>query len=364
MRLFKKTSVFWLPTWLPAGRLWTIIFFSLSIFLPIITNQNPNPPAMTGEIAAIRPTKYYPFGMVMTQSNPGTSPENKLLYNSKEIQDDVVAGKKLDWYDYGARFYDAQLGRFHTQDRFAEKYLSWTPYQYGGNNPISFIDINGDSIWHVNPKGFITYEGDESNWNASTHTLYAISAEGKRVSIGVNDRSILEQLSTDRNNKAGRPGYANFFKDGVSYAVTTNKEEAFNVFFFVTITAGTQVEWALDGYVTNGKNEYILATGHTDKYAPTTFGDRLPERDLYNLNFSIHSHAAHNSRGGGSWSGDWDIYDWRSNALNGRRAELGKHYVLEVKERRLYNFKGTNERHNQYIRTINSPSDLYRRLGF
>ena len=38
------------------------------------------------------------------------------------------------------------MGRFHTQDRYAEKYLELTPYQYGANNPIFYIDINGDSI--------------------------------------------------------------------------------------------------------------------------------------------------------------------------------------------------------------------------
>lgn len=55
----------------------------------------------------------------------------------------------MNLYDYGARFYDPQLGRFHTQDRFAEKYFDFSPYQYGGNNPISHIDFQGDSIIKV-----------------------------------------------------------------------------------------------------------------------------------------------------------------------------------------------------------------------
>ena len=54
--------------------------------------------------------------------------------------------KGLNWYDYGARHYDAVLGRFTTNDRFAEKYYSMSPYQYGANSPVGNIDVNGDSI--------------------------------------------------------------------------------------------------------------------------------------------------------------------------------------------------------------------------
>ncbi|OMP74928.1 hypothetical protein BW716_32785 [[Flexibacter] sp. ATCC 35208] len=41
---------------------------------------------------------------------------------------------------------DPQLGRFWTQDRFAEKYYILSPYQFAANNPILLIDINGDSL--------------------------------------------------------------------------------------------------------------------------------------------------------------------------------------------------------------------------
>ena len=81
---------------------------------------------------------YYPFGGVFA-STGNTQPYK---YNGKELD----AKKGLNWYDYGARHYDAALGRFTTNDRFAEKNYSMSPYQYGANSPVGNIDVNGDSI--------------------------------------------------------------------------------------------------------------------------------------------------------------------------------------------------------------------------
>jgi RHS repeat-associated protein len=97
----------------------------------------------------VQEAAYYPFGMAIPSQSFALPDENdnyqnRYIYNGKEYQDDFG----LNWYDYGVRFYDAQIGRFHAQDRFAEMYYHMTPYQYGGNNPIYYIDINGDSL-HV-----------------------------------------------------------------------------------------------------------------------------------------------------------------------------------------------------------------------
>jgi len=86
---------------------------------------------------ATQTNNYYPFGLISYQT--AVSNTNKYLYNGKELQEGT------DWYDYGARMYDPQLGRWHTQDRFAEDFSSWSPYHYANNNPVLNIDINGDS---------------------------------------------------------------------------------------------------------------------------------------------------------------------------------------------------------------------------
>ncbi|NOY49657.1 MAG: RHS repeat-associated core domain-containing protein [Chlorobi bacterium] len=95
------------------------------------------------------------FGINAKQSGSYT---NNYKYNGKELQTDFG----LDWYDYGARFYDPQLARFHTLDPLAENYNFQSPFAYGANNPIRFIDFMG-----MNADDDVDEEDQQNNANNS-----------------------------------------------------------------------------------------------------------------------------------------------------------------------------------------------------
>ena len=84
---------------------------------------------------------YYPFGSVFAS----TGNVQPYKYNGKELD----TKKGLNWYDYGARHYDATLGRWFVVDPLAEKMGAWSPYVYCFNNPVRFIDPNGADGWDI-----------------------------------------------------------------------------------------------------------------------------------------------------------------------------------------------------------------------
>ncbi|MPT36865.1 MAG: RHS repeat-associated core domain-containing protein [Flavobacterium sp.] len=121
-----------------------------------------------GGLKIMEESHYYPFGLKHKMYNvqqfvfvspPDGSPEYmapvlmeggskplinpyKYKYNGKEWQDDLG----VNMYDYGARNYDAAIGRWMNIDPLAEISRRWSPYNYAMNNPIFFIDPDGKKV--------------------------------------------------------------------------------------------------------------------------------------------------------------------------------------------------------------------------
>jgi RHS repeat-associated protein len=95
----------------------------------------------------IEENNYYPFGMKHEGYNSNVSSHtnsaaSKYKYNGKEMEEALG----LDWYHYGARFYDPTIGRWFTPDALTEKYLADSPYGYSMNNPVLFVDPDGNVV--------------------------------------------------------------------------------------------------------------------------------------------------------------------------------------------------------------------------
>jgi RHS repeat-associated protein len=82
---------------------------------------------------------YYPFGMrIAGLSQTVDDPDPRYKYNGKELDEE----KGLDWLAYGARYYDPEIGRWHVVD---PKLVEFSPYNYGINDPIQYVDPNGEN---------------------------------------------------------------------------------------------------------------------------------------------------------------------------------------------------------------------------
>ncbi|MCO5237945.1 MAG: hypothetical protein M9933_16930 [Chitinophagaceae bacterium] len=86
-------------------------------------------------------------------------------FNGKENDKEFGEGMQ----DYGMRINDNRLGRFLSADPLTKKYPYYSPYQFSGNSPIRFIDLDG-----LEPA-----EPDQKEYEGKVHAInYAFKKTG------------------------------------------------------------------------------------------------------------------------------------------------------------------------------------------
>lgn len=82
-----------------------------------------------------------------------------LKYQGKELEKSFG----VEMYDFTARMYDPQLGRFNSIDPLADKFVRWSPYVGMGDNPVRKIDPDGKKFYNFDVSG--NYVGKSNdNW--------------------------------------------------------------------------------------------------------------------------------------------------------------------------------------------------------
>ena len=177
-------------------------------------NNNGTIDFYTADISSA--TDLYPFGMEM----PGRSfnlTASKYGFNGK-LKDNEITGVDGASYDFGARIYDSRIGRWLACDPLSIKYPELSPYQFVANNPLIFIDPDGEKIRGVKyntETGQFEYSkaaikrGTDKYINARITTetgkasVMKLIESPKRYKISVTDKTIVGQSGINQYTVAG-----------------------------------------------------------------------------------------------------------------------------------------------------------------
>ncbi|KXB46402.1 RHS repeat-associated core domain protein [Bacteroidales bacterium KA00344] len=179
---------------------------------------------------------YYPFGGLFGE-NIGDD-KQPYKYNGKEL--DRMHG--LDWYDYGARHYDAALGRWMCVDPLTEKYYDVSPYAYIENNPVNAIELDGRDNYKLNRDGSMELICKTKD---NFHSIYPVDRDGNMnmdahftVSKDFLDNALPISIKGKASEEFG--GEISIYRTKI-YS-TMNRKEA--VAFFEFAANNTDVEWS------------------------------------------------------------------------------------------------------------------------
>jgi RHS repeat-associated protein len=170
----------------------------------------------------------YPFGMAMegNWNNAGSANNNRYLYNGKQYNDDFGMG----WYDYGARWYDPSIARWNSVDLLADKMRRYSPYNYCFDNPVRFIDPDGNAPEIGKPVNDVPRDlmpGEIIERAAAVGDLVgAVKPELGGVPMTSEMQNYLVAQSQSNSDAVGYTASTGFFsKETVTITVTTTVTE-------------------------------------------------------------------------------------------------------------------------------------------
>ncbi len=149
--------------------------------------------------------EYVPFGEVFIEERNHTW-NTPYLFNGKELDEETGL------YYYGARYYNPRVSQWLSVDPLAEKYPSHSPYNYTLNNPVKFVDLDGEDIFITD--GTNTYRYINGQLQAQGENGWK-NISGKELSnVSGFVRKTVDHLNTLSAKSTTGKNLINFFAQG------------------------------------------------------------------------------------------------------------------------------------------------------